>query len=416
MKKESVSMIFSETQNSIENCLTNPTLRVNKTAFTRERKLGAARLLHIILHRIYEALQLKIDKYFGFLEESPVSKQALSKARSELNPEFVRSFADMTAKCLAEDDTMPCYQGMRLIAIDGSDIALENTPELKEAFGCSGPNKDAATALVSLAYGPLDHVIYDCRIDRYEKDERDLAQQHVERLKELGLGGSLLLFDRGYPSAAFIAYLQDQGFQFVMRVRRKWSVEADAIKRQGWIDVAYNEQIYKVRVLKIRLPNGETETLLTTLNQKQLPIRKAGKLYFKRWGIETTYDLLKSKLQLENFSGKTEHSVQQDFYATVYLGNVAAACAAIADEKIEEADRGKDLKYTRQANRNRVISKLREDFLEILTEPDPKLRNNKLEQLFTKIAQRPVSIVPNRSPQRKGPRKKRFYMTKKTVV
>jgi hypothetical protein len=305
---------------------------------------------------------------------------------------------------------------MRLIAIDGSDVALENTPELKEAFGCSGPNKDAATALVSLAYGPLDHVIYDCRIDRYEKDERDLAQQHVERLKELGLGGSLLLFDRWYPSAAFIAYLQDQGFQFIMRVRSKWNVEVDAIKTQGWLNVAHNDRTYKVRVLKILLPSGETETLLTTLNQKQLPIRKAGKLYFKRWGIETTYDLLKSKLQLENFSGRTEHSVQQDFYATIYLGNVAAACATIADGKIEEADREKELKYARQANRNRAISKLREDFLEILTEPDPMIRDKKLVELFTEIAKRPVSIVPNRSPQRKTPRKKRFYMSKKAVV
>jgi len=25
----------------------------------------------------------------------------------------------------------------------------------------------------------LDHVIYDCRMDRYDKDERDLAKQHV---------------------------------------------------------------------------------------------------------------------------------------------------------------------------------------------------------------------------------------------
>ena len=31
----------------------------------------------------------------------------------------------------------------------------------------------------------------------------------------------------------------------------------------------------------------------------------AAELYFKHWGIESAFDLLKSKLQLENFSGKT---------------------------------------------------------------------------------------------------------------
>ena len=45
-------------------------------------------------------------------------------------------------------------------------------------------------------------------------------------------------------------------------------------------------------------------------------------------GIKTAYDTLKSKFQLENFSGKTEVSVLQNFYATVYLAGLAAICAA----------------------------------------------------------------------------------------
>jgi hypothetical protein len=165
---------------------------------------------------------------------------------------------------------------MRLIAIDGSDIALENTAELKEAFGCSGPKNDVATALCSIAYGPLDNVIYDCRIDRYTADERDLAKDHVTRLLELGLGGSLLLFDRSYPSAEFIAFLYESGFQFVMRVRSKFNLDADNTKTQDWISLKHNGKEYFVRVLKVKLSTGETETLLTSLNQKQLPIRNAG--------------------------------------------------------------------------------------------------------------------------------------------
>ena len=88
----------------------------------------------------------------------------------------------MTSELAAQDNAMPNYNGMRLIAIDGSNIALENTPELKEVFGCSGPKNDAATARCSIAYGPLDHAIYDCRIDCYTADERDLAREHVKEL------------------------------------------------------------------------------------------------------------------------------------------------------------------------------------------------------------------------------------------
>lgn len=173
----------------------DPDLRLKKSAFTRQRKLGAKRVLHM-LHRLAGPLQLELDAYFEFLEEVPVSKQAFSKARANLNPAYVRKFADALAGLHAQDSDAPTWCGMRLIAIDGTDIALENSAELKRVFGCSGPKRDAATALGSLAYGPLDHAIYDCQIAPYATDERDLAKLHMARLQELGLKGSLLLFDR----------------------------------------------------------------------------------------------------------------------------------------------------------------------------------------------------------------------------
>jgi hypothetical protein len=416
MKKVNMNMAVERTGKMIEQCLQNIKLRLETNIFVRKRKLGAKRMLGIILSRIYKALQLELDDYYDELGENPVSRQAFSKARQLLNPECVREFYDMTAKIGAEDDTLACYRGMRLIAIDGSDIALENTPELKEKFGGSGPNKDAATALCSIAYGPLDHVIYDCRLDQYAKDERDLAKLHVDRLLELGLGGSLLLFDRWYPSAEFIAFLYQRGFHFVMRVRRKWNLEADAVKTQDKIILTHDGLEYTIRVLKVTLPTGEVETLVTSLNQKQLPIRKAANLYWRRWAVETSCDLIKSKLQLENFSGKTKVSVLQDFYATMYLANLVAFSAGVADDMITENDRNKELKYPRQANRNRTIDKLRKNFIRLLLEPDPILRSLLLDRLYASAASKPLSIVSDRSPPRKLPRKKRFFMSKKSVV
>ena len=118
----------------------------------------------MLLHRLAGLLQLELDACCEFLEEVPVSKQAFSKARANLNPAFVRKFADALAGLHVQDNDAPTWCGMRLAAIDGTDIALENSAELKRVFGCSGPKRDAATALGSLAYGPLDHAIYDCQI------------------------------------------------------------------------------------------------------------------------------------------------------------------------------------------------------------------------------------------------------------
>ena len=414
--KRKLAIAITRTQKLIWQSCQSPSLRLSDKAFTRERKLGAMKILQIILYRIYHSLQLVLDNYFDSIDGVPVSKQAFSKARKHLNPEYVRMFADMTSEIAAGDEERSTYKGMALVAIDGSGAALENTPELKEAFGCSGSKADAATALFSIALDPLNRTIYDCRIDSYDKDERVLAKAHAARLLELGLGGSILLFDRWYPSAEFIAFLYETGFHFVMRVRNKFNLEADAIKKQGWIKLKHEGKEYSVRVLKVKLPTGEIETLFTSLKQKKLPISEAGDLYFMRWGVETAYDVIKSKLELESFSGKTKVSVLQDFYATIYLANIIAFAAEEADEIITEADKDKDLKYARKASRNRCVSKFRNVFLHLILEPNEQKRDELLDSLVADIARYPISIVPGRSPDRKSPRKKRFYQSRRSVV
>ena len=81
-----------------------------------------------------------------------------------------------------------------------------------------------------------------------------------------------------------------------------------------------------------------------------------------------------------------------------------------------QSDVGKNLKYNRQANRNRAIAKLREHFIYLLLEPNAAVRNRRINRMIDQIARYPVSIVPDRSPPRKLPRKKRFHMAKKAVV
>ena len=206
------------------------------------------------------------------------------------------------------------------------------------------------------------------------------------------------------------------GFFFVMRVREKWNLQVDAVKTEDWVTLSHDNKDFTVRVLKVTLSTGETETLLTNLNQEQLPWEQAAGLYFKRWGIETAYDTLKSKFQLENFSGKTEVSVLQDFYATIYLAGFAAICAAEADKIIADNDKNKDLKYTRKSSQNRTIAKLRDRFWRILIQDNPILREQMLDRLCADIAACPESVRSDRSPARKSPRKKRFHMAKKHVL
>jgi hypothetical protein len=407
----------------IAECLLSVILRAKgfENKFRRkDRGLGAERTLGVILSRLYKPLQLEIDDYFKEIGGSPVTRQALSKSRAFLNPEYVRGFFDDCVKAIVdEDDKYLTYRNMRIIAIDGSTLALENSAELIEKFGCSGKDKDSATARCSIAFDPLNKVIYDGQIGEYEgknTGERNLAKRHIKRLNELKLQGSLLLFDRGYPSCEFIKYLIDNGYHFVMRVKEKWNLEVDAVETQDRFEITYGDKKYGFRAIKITLDNGTAETLLTSLNQKQLPASSAAEIYFKRWAVEGAYDLLKSRLQLENFSGKTEKTVLQDFWATLYIGNFVAAVSDCADKIIHENDEGKNLKNERFADRGRVVDKFRGVFIDLLLCSDENGIEKMVEDLILDCSKYPIPKVDGRSAQRKPPRKRRFHSNRKNVV
>lgn len=88
----------------------------------------------------------------------------------------------------------------------------------------------------------------------------------------------------------------------------------------------------KVRFVRVRLETGEYEVLVTNLlNTQDFPTEEFKTLYHLRWGVEGFYRILKSRLNLENFSGKTAESVYQDFYATVYLTGIETILTADVD-------------------------------------------------------------------------------------
>lgn len=58
----------------------------------------------------------------------------------------------------------------------------------------------------------------------------------------------------------------------------KWNLGLTGSKPRGRVTFSYDGQVFTIRILEIRLASRETETLLTNLNQKQLPMCSAGEL------------------------------------------------------------------------------------------------------------------------------------------
>jgi hypothetical protein len=70
-----------------------------------------------------------------------------------------------------------------------------------------------------------------------------------------------------------------------------------------------------VRFVRIRLSTGETEVLVTSLlDSDKYTTQMLKELYNLRWGIETIFGVLKERLKIDNFTGKTVTAVKQDFF------------------------------------------------------------------------------------------------------
>jgi IS4 transposase len=132
---------------------------------------------------------------------------------------------------------------------------------------------------------------------------------------------NLIIMDRGYPSFEVIKHIENANIKYLARTKSNFFKEVSQtnsndewvtikitpsrkkhLKQQNYIANTGDSVI--VRVVKFILSNGDEETLITNLSNEEATYDDCTQLYFKRWGIETRYDELKSKFEIENFSGK----------------------------------------------------------------------------------------------------------------
>jgi hypothetical protein len=355
------------------------------------------------------ALNRFSEQIFGQVEV--MTQQAMSKARSHFDHSpFERLFRDIVGQRYCGEHEINLWHGYQIFAVDGSDIALPKMPGLLEAFGGTGRNADSPTAKISLLYDMLNDFVVDAAIGRAGASERDFALGHMEKLRDICPDvKKLLVFDRGYPSAALIHKLNAQGLHFLMRVKSKWNREVDEITAADSL-IKLDETM--LRVVKFQLASGETEMLITNLFE--LAVEEFPALYFKRWPIETKYDMVKNKLALENFTGYSENVILQDFWAVMYLSNLATVAKDEANALVRRERAGKNNKYTYVPNMNQVIASLKDHLIKACFAKSEEERTRCVELIRTEIKKAVVPVRPNRSVNRpSNPRKAKYHHNRK---
>ena len=349
-------------------------------------------------------MQLILNELLDKLSLPFVTSSAFTQARRHLSHSaFIELNQEAVVKVCYQDEAYATYKGMRLLSVDGSKIHLPDEADIRAEFGTTpaqvGFNQqtipEQPMGQASVLYDVLNRVVLDSVLAENAAYEVELAVDHLVHTQ----ANDLILFDRNYPSYYWLAVLVQLNRHFVGRcsqasfkpVRQMFaghgpdsqvvSLHCPTSQRQRIRQLGLPEQI-TVRLVRLILDTGEIELLVTSLLDEVLfPTPEFKPLYQLRWGVETLYDVLKDRLLLENFTGRTVEAVKQDFYATIFISGLESLLTQEATVHLQLKSQANQ--HQQQVNRFVSFNAIKNHVIELFyTETDETLILDKLTRLF----------------------------------
>lgn len=372
-------------------------------AFSRERKLTMQRLIGIIINMPKRSLSIEIKEFFDILENnSPATKGAFSLQRSKLLPVFFQVWNKWLVDSFYKhyEHKIQRWKGFRLLAVDGSTVYLINKPDIVNYFGTQNNQHNAAPmARIMQAYDVLNELTVLSNIYPIKTSEQTIITNQIQNL----FTDSLTLFDRCFPSyeLMYLMLNEETPRRFVIRCKTSFNNEVKEFKQskinskiielkptpysiaglllKGYIITV--QTTIKIRMVKVKLPSGEIEILLTNLyNQKLYGSDDLKYLYGLRWGIETSYGIQKNQLQMEQFSGHRVICIEQDFAASVFVANLQSLISKQCDNYLKGINPKR--KYNYKINRNVSWAAVKNNIVRLFLNDQPHQILKQLQHIF----------------------------------
>jgi hypothetical protein len=307
-----------------------------------------------MLNYYAKSLSPGLKKFRSFLKIGSIikfTKRAFEQAPKKISPKIFKHVSRTMNEEFYTDDRsdLKTWEGFRLLAIDASRIHLPRTRELKAYFG---ETKNQATpsmlqARCSVLYDVENNYVVDGELEPTSKYEHRMALSHLTHCKP----GDLILCARSYTSHAFIKHHVINNLDYAIRLKLSFSKPIldfkKSKKKSQIVSITSNRRKnlsikdsdvstpIKVRLIRIELPKGQVEILMTSLlDKKNYPNHIFQSLYNKQWGKESFYNELKTKLTVEHFSGYNRHSILQDFHATLFISNIETQIVSELEDEI----------------------------------------------------------------------------------
>lgn len=391
----------------------------NPSSFIRNRKMPLSDLLFTMINRRGITLSLELRNYMKTAHPgTEISKPGYLKQRMKLNPLAFYELYRHHNRNFYSEPGFSTFHGYLVLAADGSGINIPTTKETLEEFGTSSRKGTKPQASIGLGclYDVMNRMILESDCRKCKFDEMRLAEEQIGRVSEtIGISQPfLVVMDRGYPSTAAFIRMMEKDILFLARLKSSdYKKEQAALSdADAWVDIQLDKsriRHYKgtdigrrmeelghitLRMVKVPLPDGKKEVLITNLPTETFDCQQIGELYHMRWGIETAYETLKDRLQIENFTGTKPILLLQDIFSTIYISNLAEDI--IHDVEAELDEKEKHRKHKMMINRTVSIGILKNDLIYILLEPDAQKQDKLFQQIYEDISKNLVPIRPDR--------------------
>jgi hypothetical protein len=405
------------------------------TDFTRTRLLPFQELIFFLLNMNNKSYQDELDRYFQTVHHTEVAERVvfkgnLSKARAKLKYQAFVELNDHLTDGFYGHFKHETWFGFNLLAIDGTTLRVPNEAEIVKHFGVWNSTKGQTPcpkARASQMFDVLNKITVDAIVSPKSEGERELATFHFLKLQP----HDLILLDRGYPAHWLFSLVLLMGAHFCARISyKRWhaakkfylsgakeqivKIEPSSQSLRQCYKMGLDKKPIKVRMLRVELDSGETEILVTSLmDMKKHPYELFPELYHLRWPAEEDYKNLKYRLQIENFSGKSVHSVYQDFHAKLFSKNLAAVVASTTKEQILK--KSENLNFLHQINFAQALSRMKNTIV-LLFNRSLETVGILIEKLRTIFIKTTEAVRPNRKfPRRHRVKQQRFFCEYKTT-
>lgn len=292
-----------------------------------------------------------LAEHFGQIFEDELCDSSLSERRHRLPWEVFAELMRLGLRTLGHPAKQPqaFWRGWRLLAIDGTQFSLTNTPQIKATMRKTKSRRGRA-AFAKIAAGVLLelglHNPLAAAIGREGQSEWTLASELLAQLP----ARALLLADRLYGCAAFIASVQAKcakvGSHFLIRARSKIHVQTLRSLKDGSrlvrvpVQQKGNQRIIvqwlQLREIRARVQRPGFRPIrlrlwTSLLDPDTAPAMELIELYTQRWEHELYYRELKRQLRkTEVLQSHTLETGAQEIAAIVLASALLARQRAAA--------------------------------------------------------------------------------------